>query len=173
MRWQFFKQAHEADEEASNSELRVLRSLRNNLVEATKDKAKLESIINQVLGYLDQRSETIALIQNATQTEAKPHEKPSEGGQSDSRPSSAVNRQAFLRQKSLMLSEYKDFFVAFQDGTLLAAARSLDSLSAKIPDKVLSSGVYIDVVTEEAFSEVPVIELSGVQEVYPSGGSPL
>lgn len=82
-----------------------------------------------------------------------------------------ADREAFLRMKEALLAEYRGMFVAFANGQLVAAHRSLSELLQRLQAQSIQADVYIERVEEEAFLDPPEFECSGVHEIYDAAES--
>ncbi len=88
------------------------------------------------------------------------------GGRPEARADFA-DREAFLSMKETLLAEHRGEWVAFANGRLVAAARSLDDLLPATQAIDSAVDVYVEHVEERAFLDPPEFDCPGI-EVFPS-----
>lgn len=126
--------------------------------------ATTEQARNEVLGLLErlkQDSDALAKALQAFVGEAgQPRAEPSE------EKAPLTDREAFLRMKDKLLTEYRDMWVAFANGGLVAAAGSLDDLLPATQAIEPAVDVYVEHVEEKAFLDPPEFDCPEI-EVFP------
>jgi len=128
-----------------------------------------DELRHRLSSYLTQRKERLATSLKT------PEERPpgDVGGVCDAWPIEdereeevpVTDRESFFRMKARLLTLYRDKFVAFAGGRVVAASPSLEGLFEIVDAMAPRPEVCVERVDERAFEEPPFHVMTGIQEV--------
>jgi len=81
-------------------------------------------------------------------------------------PEPVTDRDSFLRAKDFLLRHYRDMFVAFAGGRVVAAGRSIDELRDELDSMQPRPDVFVEPVNEEAFQGSGAHVMTGIYGMH-------
>jgi len=138
----------ELGEHADAQEFSVVTALANFLDMAAPEELR-SIVIPKVTEYLKWRGKELARLLGAMNQGAGCRGTYEIGPEQEQAP--VIDRESFLQMKDFLLSHYRDMFVAFAGGQVVAASRSMDELFDKLDAMDPSIEVCVERVDERAF----------------------